>query len=99
MKSSYYKFYTAIILQLHNEFIFVMLSIGQSFHKITNSFLVNIVWVVACALGESEDAEWIDEDEVDTTGIEIPSSALSSGLPLVENNGQLPWDWMPELSS
>lgn len=42
---------------------------------------------------ESEDAEWIDEDEVDTTGLDIPSSARASGLPFAEEIAlELQWD-------
>jgi hypothetical protein len=45
-------------------------------------------------LGLSEDAEWIDEDEVDLTGLDIPaSSQRSTGLPVVaDHDQQLPWD-------
>ena len=46
-------------------------------------------------VAKSEDAEWIDEgvDDVDTTGLDIPSPARSSGLPVVQNDEQLlPWD-------
>jgi hypothetical protein len=49
--------------------------------------------VTALCLGESEDAEWMDEDEKDCAGLNIPLPAVSSGLPLVESNELLlPWD-------
>ena len=43
-------------------------------------------------IAESEDAEWIDEDDVDTTAMEMPPSVRPSGLPVVDDNEQLPWE-------
>lgn len=51
------------------------------------------VCFVYVTLGDSEDAEWVEEDEVDTTGMDIPSPARSSGLPILQNDELLlPWD-------
>ena len=34
--------------------------------------------------GEMEDVEWMDEDEVDLAGLQMPDMMQSSGLPFVD---------------
>jgi len=42
--------------------------------------------------GQSEDVEWLDEDEVDTAGLLVPDdTAPHSGLPTVDSYA-LPWE-------
>jgi len=42
---------------------------------------------------ESLDAEWMDEDDVDTTGLSIPSTSHhKSGLPIVTETLEDPWE-------
>jgi len=43
----------------------------------------------------SEDAKWLDEDEVDASGLVVPEQTTSpSGLPTIQNSerNSLPWE-------
>ncbi len=53
--------------------------------------------MVSCDLlfltAESLDAEWMDEDGVDTTGLSIPSTShQKSGLSIVTETLEDPWE-------
>ena len=45
------------------------------------------------ASGEMEDAEWVDESQVDTSGMHVPSGVEEScSLPVIADYGQDPWE-------
>lgn len=42
---------------------------------------------------ESLDAEWVDEDDVDVSGLSLPpTNHAQSGLPVVAETLELPWE-------
>ena len=49
--------------------------------------------MVIIASGEMEDVEWLDEDQVDTTGVTMPPPATAvSEIPVVADLNENPWE-------